>query len=70
VLLSVVAQAFALIIFIYLCAGEDVPPSGDADKGYQWEVQTDEDWVPYWDFQAYVIRWSSLPFRAKGVCLI
>jgi hypothetical protein len=56
VLLSVVAQAFALIIFIYLCAGEDVPPSGDADKGYQWEVQTDEDWVPYWDFQAYVIR--------------
>jgi hypothetical protein len=28
-LLSVVAQAFALVIFIYLCAGEDLPPFGD-----------------------------------------
>jgi hypothetical protein len=43
VLLSVVAQAFAFIVFIYLCAGEDLPPSfGDVDKGYQWEIQTDE----------------------------
>jgi hypothetical protein len=49
-LLRVVAQAFALVVFICLCADEDVPPSfGDADEGYQWEVQTDEDWVPYWD---------------------
>jgi hypothetical protein len=51
-LLSVVAQAFALIIFIYLCAGEDLPPSSDnADEGWQWEIQTDEGWVPYWDSQ-------------------
>jgi hypothetical protein len=51
-LLSVVAQDFALVIFIYLCAGEDLPPSfGDTDEGYQWEIQTDEGWVPYWDSQ-------------------
>jgi hypothetical protein len=51
-LLSVGAQAFALVIFIYLCAGEDLPPSsGDADKGCQWKIQTDEGWVPYWDSQ-------------------
>jgi hypothetical protein len=51
-LLSVVAQVFALVIFIYLCAGEDLPPSsGNADEGYQWEIQTDEGWVPYWDSQ-------------------
>jgi hypothetical protein len=31
-LLSVVAQAFALVVFIYLCAGEDLPPSGDVDE--------------------------------------
>jgi hypothetical protein len=41
-LLSVVAQAFALVAFIYLCAGEVLPPSGDTDEGYQWEIQTDE----------------------------
>jgi hypothetical protein len=41
-LLSVVAQAFAFVIFMYLCPGEDLPPSGDADEGYQWEIQTDE----------------------------
>jgi hypothetical protein len=50
--LSVVAQAFALVIFIYLCTGEDLPPSGDADEGWQWEIQTDEGWVSYWDPQA------------------
>jgi hypothetical protein len=46
--LSVVAQAFALVVFI-LFVGEDLPPpsSGDADEGCQWEVQTDEGWVPY-----------------------
>jgi hypothetical protein len=46
---SVVAQAFALVVFIYLYAGEDFSPSGDADEGCQWEIQTDEGWVPYWD---------------------
>jgi hypothetical protein len=40
--LSVVTQAFALVVFICLCAGEDVPPFGDVDEGCQWEVQTDE----------------------------
>jgi hypothetical protein len=35
-------SSFALVIS-YLCAGEDLPPpSGDADEGCQWEVQTDE----------------------------
>jgi hypothetical protein len=48
-LLNVVAQDFALIIFIYLYAGEDLPPSGDANEGWQWEIQTDEGWVSYWD---------------------
>jgi hypothetical protein len=48
--LSVVAQAFALVIFIYLCVGDDLPPSsGDANEGWQWEIQTDESWVSYWD---------------------
>jgi hypothetical protein len=51
-LLSVVAQAFALVIFIHLFAGEDLPPSfGDADEGWQWEIQTDGGWVPHWDSQ-------------------
>jgi hypothetical protein len=51
-LFSVVAQTFDLIVFIYLCAGEDFPPSsGDADERCQWEIQTDEGWVPYWDSQ-------------------
>jgi hypothetical protein len=40
----------ALVVFNCLCAGEDVPPSfSDADEGYQWEVQTDEGWILYWD---------------------
>jgi hypothetical protein len=50
-LLSVVAQTFTLVVFIYLCAGEDLPPSGDADKGWQWEIHIDEGWVSYWDPQ-------------------
>jgi hypothetical protein len=45
-------SSFALVVFIYLCAGEDLPPfSGDADEGWQWEIQTDEGWVSYWDLQ-------------------
>jgi hypothetical protein len=29
-----------------------LPPSfGDADEGCQWEIQTEEGWVPYWDSQ-------------------
>jgi hypothetical protein len=36
-----------------LCVGEDLPPpsSDAADEGCQWEVQTDEGWMPYWDSQ-------------------
>jgi hypothetical protein len=49
-LLSVVAQGSALIVFIYLGAGENLAPSsGNADDGWQWEIQIDEGWVPYWD---------------------
>ena len=52
VLLSVVAQSFGLIVFIYLCTGEDLPPSSnDTNEGCQWEIQTEEGWVPYWDSQ-------------------
>jgi hypothetical protein len=48
--LSVVAQAFAFYGFVLLCAGEDLSlSSGDVDEGCQLEIQTDEDWVPYWD---------------------
>jgi hypothetical protein len=40
---------FSWFLF-YLCAGEDLPLfSSDANKGCQWEIQTDEGWVPYWD---------------------
>jgi hypothetical protein len=67
--LSVVAQAFALVIFIYLCAGEDLPPSSDSDEGWQWEIQTDEGWVPYWDSQVYVIRGGPLSSKVNSVCL-
>jgi hypothetical protein len=46
-------SSFALVVSC-LCAGEDLlpPSSGDADEGCQWEVQSDERWVPYWDLQA------------------
>jgi hypothetical protein len=44
-------SSFALVDF--LCAGEELLPlSGNADKGCQWEVETDEGWTPYWDSQA------------------
>jgi hypothetical protein len=47
-LLSVVAQAFVLVIFICMYAGEDGPPSStDDDEGCQCEVQTNEGWVAY-----------------------
>jgi hypothetical protein len=50
--LSVVAQVFALVIFIYLCAGDDLPPSsGDTDEDCQWEIQTNEGWILYCDSQ-------------------
>jgi hypothetical protein len=41
-------SSFGSCYFIYLCASEDLPPSsGDTDEGCQWEMQTDEGWVPY-----------------------
>jgi hypothetical protein len=41
-----------LWFLLHLCASEDLPlSSGDTDEGYQWEIQTDEGWVPYWDSQ-------------------
>jgi hypothetical protein len=42
--MSVVAQALLLLYLFY--AGEDLPPSDDANEGFQWEVQIDEGWVP------------------------
>jgi hypothetical protein len=44
-------SSFALTVSL-MYAGEDLPPSGDADEGCQWEVQTDEGWIFYWDLQA------------------
>jgi hypothetical protein len=42
---------FYFLWFLFsLCAGEDLHlSSGDADEGCQWEIQTNECWVPYWD---------------------
>jgi hypothetical protein len=37
---------FALVVSL-LCVGEDLPPSGDADEGCQWKVQTDKGWAHY-----------------------
>jgi hypothetical protein len=34
-------SSFTLVVYL-LCEGEDLPPSGDADEGCQWEVQTYE----------------------------
>jgi hypothetical protein len=35
-------SSFALVVY-FLYAGEDhPPPSGDANEGCQWEVQTDQ----------------------------
>jgi hypothetical protein len=68
--LSVVVQTFALVVFIYLCAGEDLfPSSADTDEGCQWEIQTDEGWVPYWDSHVLIVRAGSLSSRAKSACL-
>jgi hypothetical protein len=42
-------SSFALVVSC-LCAGENLlPPSDSVDEGCQWEVQTDEGWVPHWD---------------------
>jgi hypothetical protein len=46
-------SSFAPVVFSYLRAGEDLPPPfGDADNDCQWEVQTNEGWIPYWGSQA------------------
>jgi hypothetical protein len=40
------------VVLFHLCAGEDLPlSSGDADEGCQWEIQTNEGWIFYWDSQ-------------------
>jgi hypothetical protein len=68
-MLSVVTQALALI-FIYLCAGEDLPPPfGDVDEGWHWDIHTDQGWVFYWDSQVYIIREGPLSSTVKSVCL-
>jgi hypothetical protein len=45
-------SSIALVV-PFLCPGEDLPPpSADANEGCQWEVQTEDGWVPYWYSQA------------------
>jgi hypothetical protein len=44
-------SSFAHVVYC-LCVSEDAPPSSDANEGCQWELQTDEGSVPYWDLQA------------------
>jgi hypothetical protein len=40
------------MVLFRLCAGEDLPfSSDDVDEGCQWEIQTDESCIPYWDSQ-------------------
>jgi hypothetical protein len=34
-------SGFHLVVY-FLCAGEDLPPSGDANEGCYWEVQTNQ----------------------------
>jgi hypothetical protein len=36
-------------MLIYLCAGSSSLPSGDAEGGYQWEVQTQDSWILNWE---------------------
>jgi hypothetical protein len=36
-------------LLINLCASNSLLPSGDADGGYHWVVQTPDGWTPYWD---------------------
>jgi hypothetical protein len=32
-----------LLLFLFISAGDDLPPSsGDADEGWQWDVQINE----------------------------
>jgi hypothetical protein len=58
------------VVLFRLCAGEDLTLSFvDANEGCQWEIQTDEDSVPYWDSQMLVDRGGPLSARAKRVCL-
>jgi hypothetical protein len=45
-------SSFTLVVY-FLCAGDDLPPPfSDINEGCQWEIQTVEGWVPYWDSQA------------------
>jgi hypothetical protein len=47
VFLSFSCSSFASLN--YLCAVSFSLPSGDAEGGYQWEVQTPDGWTPYWE---------------------
>jgi hypothetical protein len=40
-------SSFTLVVSC-LYVGEDLPPPfGNIDEGCQWEIQTNEGWVPY-----------------------
>jgi hypothetical protein len=38
-----------LCLIKLLCAGSFSLPSSDVEGGYQWKVQTPDDWAPYWE---------------------
>jgi hypothetical protein len=40
---------FRLYLVKLLCAGSFSLPSGDAECGYKWEVQTPDGWALYWE---------------------
>jgi hypothetical protein len=40
---------FRLCPIKLFCAGTFSFLSGDAEGGYQWEVQTPDGWTPYWE---------------------
>jgi hypothetical protein len=43
-------SSFCFCGFFHLFVGENLSlSSGDVNEGCQWEIQTDEGWVPYWD---------------------
>jgi hypothetical protein len=44
-------SSFAFVIFICVQVRIFLLLPATADEGWQWEMQTDEGWVSYWDPQ-------------------
>jgi hypothetical protein len=66
---SLAKRSRSSFTFLYLlCVDELVPLSNDADEGYQWKIQTDEGWIPYWDpSQAWVAEEGILFYGEENV---